>query len=160
MGDPGEPSEEGGEVTQDSEYGGSGSSEYGNSEYGGNGYTFKAPIAPSEEKTKPSITDMMKNPSKVVLMKNMVGPGEVDEELEPEVKEECEQKYGEVLKVKIVEVNNVRDEETVRIFLEFKRVESAIKALVDLNGRFFGGREVQASFYSVEDFHNDRLLDM
>lgn len=26
----------------------------------------------------------------------MVGPGEVDEELEPEVKEECETKYGEV----------------------------------------------------------------
>lgn len=107
----------------------------------------------------------------------MVGPGEVDEELEPEVKEECEQKYGEVLKVKIVEVPNVSDEETVRIFLEFKRVESAIKgmflfsvvsllnlfknilALVDLNGRFFGGREVQASFFKVEDFHNDRLLD-
>ena len=29
----------------------------------------------------------------------MVGPGEVDEELEPEVKEECEGKYGEILKV-------------------------------------------------------------
>jgi len=159
-GDAGEPSEEGGELHQDSEYGGSGSSEYGTSEYGGIGDTFKAPIAPSEEKPKPSITDMMKNPSKVVLMKNMVGPGEVDEELEPEVKEECEQKYGEVLKVKIVEVPDVRDEETVRIFLEFRRVESAIKALVDLNGRFFGGREVQASFYKVEDFHNDRLLDM
>ena len=26
----------------------------------------------------------------------MVGPGEVDEELEPEVKEECEGKYGEI----------------------------------------------------------------
>jgi hypothetical protein len=29
----------------------------------------------------------------------MVGPGEVDEELEPEVKEECEAKYGEVVSV-------------------------------------------------------------
>ena len=57
----------------------------------------------------------------------MVGPGEVDEELEPEVKEECEQKYGEIIRVKIVEVPNVAEEETVRIFLEFKRVESAIK---------------------------------
>ena len=26
----------------------------------------------------------------------MVAPGEVDEELEPEVKEECEGKYGEI----------------------------------------------------------------
>jgi len=159
-GETGDQSAEGTSDQQESEYGGGCSSEYGNSEYGSTSDSFKAPIAPSEEKTKPSITDMMKNPSKVVLMKNMVGPGEVDDELEPEVKEECEQKYGEVSKVKIVEVNNVRDEETVRIFLEFKRVESAIKALVDLNGRFFGGREVQASFYSVEDFHNDRLLEM
>jgi len=148
---------------QDSEYGGVGgaSSEYGASEYGGVGEeSFKAPIAPTtvDDKPRPSITDMMKNPSKVVLMKNMVGPGEVDEELEPEVKEECEQKYGEIIRVKIVEVPDVADEETVRIFLEFKRVESAIKALVDLNGRFFGGREVQASFYNVEDFHNEKLL--
>ena len=29
----------------------------------------------------------------------MVGPGEVDEELEPEVKEECETKYGEIVAV-------------------------------------------------------------
>ena len=57
----------------------------------------------------------------------MVGPGEVDDELEPEVKEECEQKYGDVVKIKIVEVPNVAEEETVRIFLEFKRVESSIK---------------------------------
>ena len=43
------------------------------------------------------------------------------------MKEECEQKYGEIVKVKIVEVPNVADEETVRIFLEFKREESAFK---------------------------------
>lgn len=148
----------------ESEYGGvSGdSSEYGSSEYGGvEDSSFKAPMAPSvvaDDKPKPSITDMMKNPSKVVLMKNMVGPGEVDEELEPEVKEECEQKYGEITKIKIIEVPQVADEEAVRIFLEFKRVESAIKALVDLNGRFFGGREVQASFYNLEEFHTDKFL--
>ena len=62
-------------------------------------------------------------------MQNMVGPGEVDEELEPEVKEECEQKYGEITKIKIIEVPQVADEEAVRIFLEFKRVESAIKGI-------------------------------
>ena len=107
----------------------------------------------------------------------MVGPGEVDEELEPEVKEECEGKYGEIIKVKIKEMPGVVEEEAVRIFLEFKRQECAIKgnikdiylfalyfvlwsflsALVDLNGRFFGGREVCASFYNVEDFHSNCL---
>ena len=51
----------------------------------------------------------------------MVGPGEVDEELEPEVKEECEGKYGEIIKVKIKEMPGVVEEEAVRIFLEFKR---------------------------------------
>ena len=57
----------------------------------------------------------------------MVGPGEVDDELEPEVKEECEGKYGEILKVKIVEIPGVVEIEAVRIFLEFKRQECAIK---------------------------------
>merc|ERR1740130_1644801 len=41
-------------------------------------------------------------PTKVVCLKNMVGPGEVDGELEGEVKEECT-KYGEVMKVLIFE---------------------------------------------------------
>lgn len=94
-----------------------------------------APASSAEQ----SITEMMKAPSKVIMLRNMVGPGEVDDELEPEVKEECNRKYGEVITVHIVEMANVSPEETVRIFVEFTRIESAIKALVDLNGRFFGG---------------------
>ena len=35
----------------------------------------------------------------------MVGPGEVDDELQPEIEEECEEKYGEITKVIIFEVN-------------------------------------------------------
>lgn len=57
----------------------------------------------------------------------MVGPGEVDEDLEPEVKDECNTKYGDVVKVTIREVPNVIPEETVQIYVEFKRIESAIK---------------------------------
>ena len=58
----------------------------------------------------------------------MVGPGEVDDELEPEVKEECNGKYGDVISVIVFEVPNApTPEEAVRIFIEFKRVESAIK---------------------------------
>lgn len=97
------------------------------------------PAAPPEQ----SITEMMKAPSKVIMLRNMVGPNEVDDELEPEVKEECNRKYGEVVTVHIVEMPNVTPEETVRIFVEFTRIESAIKALVDLNGRFFGGELTQ-----------------
>jgi splicing factor 45 len=38
-----------------------------------------------------------------------------------------------------MEMPNQIPEETVRIFVEFSRLECAIKALLDLNGRFFGG---------------------
>lgn len=89
----------------------------------------------------------------------MVGPGDVDDELEPEVKDECNTKYGDVIKVIIFEIPGTIPEEAVRIFVEFKRIESAIKAVVDLNGRFFGGRQVKAGFYSIEQFANLKLLD-
>lgn len=112
-----------------------------------------------KEEEEPTITEIMKNPSKVVLLRNMVGPGEVDDELEPEVKEECHTKYGEVISVVIHEIQDQPPEETVRIFVEFKRIESAIKAVVDLNGRFFGGRMVKATFYDTEKFDNFLLLE-
>ncbi|CAD6222246.1 GSCOCG00000856001-RA-CDS [Cotesia congregata] len=111
---------------------------------------------PAEE---PTITEIMKSPSKVVLLRNMVGPGEVDADLEPEVKDECNTKYGDVGRVLIHEVMDVPPEEAVRIFVEFKRIESAIKAVVDLNGRFFGGRQVKAGFYSSEKLDNLQLMD-
>ncbi|XP_032663183.1 splicing factor 45 [Odontomachus brunneus] len=111
---------------------------------------------PAEE---PSITEIMKCPSKVVLLRNMVGPGEVDDDLEPEVKDECNTKYGDVARVIIHEVMEAAPEEAVRIFVEFKRIESAIKAVVDLNGRFFGGRQVKAGFYSSEKLDMLQLMD-
>ncbi|XP_036373758.1 splicing factor 45 isoform X3 [Megalops cyprinoides] len=102
------------------------------------------------------LTEILKCPTKVVLLRNMVGRGEVDEDLEAETKEECE-KYGKVIKCVIFEISGVSDEEAVRIFLEFERVESAIKAVVDLNGRYFGGRVVKACFYNLDKF---RVLDL
>ncbi|KAM4748579.1 splicing factor 45 [Rhinophrynus dorsalis] len=102
------------------------------------------------------LTEILKFPTKVVLLRNMVGAGEVDEELEAETKEECE-KYGKVGKCVIFEIPGAPDDEAVRIFLEFERVESAIKAVVDLNGRYFGGRIVKAGFYNLDKF---RTLDL
>ena len=64
----------------------------------------------------------------------MVGPGEVDDDLEPEVKEECNGKYGDVVSVIVLELPNAPcPEEAVRIFIEFKRVESAIKGTIILS---------------------------
>ena len=34
--------------------------------------------------------------------------------------------------------------------LQFERAESAMKALIDLDGRFFGGRTVNAMFFPEE----------
>ncbi|KAG7456269.1 hypothetical protein MATL_G00250000 [Megalops atlanticus] len=115
------------------------------------------PAADSAKKSDTNpLTEILKCPTKVVLLRNMVGRGEVDEDLEAETKEECE-KYGKVIKCVIFEISGVSDEEAVRIFLEFERVESAIKAVVDLNGRYFGGRVVKACFYNLDKF---RVLDL
>lgn len=92
--------------------------------------------APAVPEPEPSITEIMKAPSKVVLLRNMVGPGDVDEELEPEVKDECNTKYGEVNSVIIHEAFGTVPEDAVKIFVEFKRIESAIKGLLN-KGKYF-----------------------
>ncbi|CAF0785412.1 unnamed protein product [Brachionus calyciflorus] len=102
--------------------------------------------------------EVMKNMSKVVLLRNMVAPGEVDSDLEAETKEEC-QKYGEVNSCVIYVMSNKSEEEAVRIFVEFKTLPSAIKALTDLNGRFFGGRKVKATFYNLDKLKRNELSD-
>nr|CAB3265467.1 splicing factor 45-like [Phallusia mammillata] len=112
-----------------------------------------------EQQEQKSVTDLLKNPTKVICLRNMVGPGEVDDDLEGETSEECS-KYGTVNKCIIFEMHGVNDEEAIRIFIEFDRMEAAIKALVDLNGRFFGGRTVKASFYDVEKFKSFQLSEL
>ncbi|XP_078098944.1 splicing factor 45 isoform X1 [Sander vitreus] len=120
-------------------------------------FALSLPLADSSKKSDANpLTEILKNPTKVVLLRNMVGRGEVDEDLEGETKEECE-KYGKVVKCVIFEIAVVPDDEAVRIFLEFERVESAIKAVVDLNGRYFGGRVVKACFYNLDKF---RVLNL
>jgi splicing factor 45 len=80
-----------------------------------------------EKKKAQSLTDVMRKPTKVVLLKNMVGPGEVDEDLQPETTEECS-KYGDVANCLVYEIpHGVDESEAVRIFVQFTRLESAIK---------------------------------
>ena len=117
-------------------------------------------IAEADKKKTQSLGSVMKNPTKVVLLTNMVGPGEVDDDLQPEVIEETS-KYGEVNKCLIYEMPpGGPDEEAVRIYVQFTKVESAIKAVIDLNGRYFGGRVVKGSFFSEERFDNFDLAPL
>ena len=71
---------------------------------------------------------------------------------------ECS-KYGGVQSVLIFEVlePGFNPEEAVRIFIKFERVENATKALVDLDGRFFGGRTVSACFFNEDRFKKQDL---
>ncbi|KAJ1258119.1 hypothetical protein BS78_10G049600 [Paspalum vaginatum] len=100
-------------------------------------------------------------PTRVLLLRNMVGPGEVDDELEDEVASECA-KYGTVSRVLIFEITQADfpADEAVRIFIQFERAEEATKAMIDLQGRFFGGRVVQATFFDEEKFGRNELAPM
>jgi splicing factor 45 len=96
--------------------------------------------------------------SRVVLLRNMVGPGEVDDELEAEVKEEAQAKYGPVRQVLIFECVQapgaapVVSEEAVRIFVEFTDAASADRARAGLDSRFFGKRKVSATLFDEARF--------
>ncbi|KAI7999508.1 hypothetical protein LOK49_LG09G02420 [Camellia lanceoleosa] len=99
-------------------------------------------------------------PTRVLLLRNMVGPGEVDDELEEEVGTECT-KFGTVTRVLIFEITepNFPSEEAVRIFVQFERSEETTKALIDLKDAF-GGRVVKATFYDEDKFNKNELAPM
>ncbi|RZC43617.1 hypothetical protein C5167_036570 [Papaver somniferum] len=112
---------------------------------------------PKSEK-KPKSVNINGAPTRVLLLRNMVGPGEVDDELEDEVASECA-KYGTVTRVLIFEITepDFPVDEAVRIFVQFERSEETTKALVDLDGRFFGGRVVRGTFFDEEKFGKNEL---
>lgn len=71
-----------------------------------------------------------------------------DKELADDVKEECEDKYGKVVSIK-VDVDSAGE-----IWVKFDTIEGATKAIAGLNGRFFGGRSIRASFVSEGIFNS------
>ncbi|XP_031346637.1 poly(U)-binding-splicing factor half pint isoform X2 [Photinus pyralis] len=102
---------------------------------------------------------MRKVDSKVVILRNMVGPNDVDETLQDEIQEECS-KFGAVERVIIYNEKQSEDDEyaeiIVKIFVEFTETIEAEKARDALNGRYFGGRMVQAALYDQTLFdHSD-----
>ncbi|KAJ3175005.1 Splicing factor 45 [Geranomyces variabilis] len=97
--------------------------------------------------------------SKVVLLKNMVGSDGVDEDLQQETADECK-RFGAVQQCVVYEVPyQAPDHEAVRIFVAFSAVASARKAQAELNGRYFGGRAVIASFYDEKRFQQGQYED-
>ncbi|KAK3908472.1 Poly(U)-binding-splicing factor half pint [Frankliniella fusca] len=103
---------------------------------------------------------MRKVESRVVILRNMVEPQDVDETLQEEIQDECS-KYGMVERVIIYNERQSEDEDDdaeviVKIFVEFSQMSEAEGARDGLNGRFFGGRKVIAALYDQDLFdHND-----
>jgi len=99
--------------------------------------------------------------SRCIVLKNMVGPEDVDQALEQEVTEECS-KFGLVEKVIIYQEtqNNkqgISEEVIVKIFILFRKSDDARNAVDALNNRFFGGRKIKAEFYDEIKFLNEDL---
>lgn len=96
--------------------------------------------------------------SKVLILRNMVGPDDVDEDLQEEIQEECA-KFGVVEQVIIYKEkqSDADDAEIiVKIFVEFAQPGDVIKGRDTLHGRYFGGRTVQAQIYEQALFdHGD-----
>ena len=102
--------------------------------------------------------DKPATPTRVLLLRNLTGPGEVDGDLEDEVAEECE-RFGAVVRVVIFEVTDAGfpAPEAVRIFAEFVEAESAERCRAEMDGRFFGGRTVRAMSYDEDKFFANDL---
>lgn len=99
--------------------------------------------------------------SKVVILRNMVGPEDVDESLQEEIQDECS-KFGKVERVVIYkekQTDNEEDDQSdvlVKIFVEFSQSVATERSRDALNGRYFGGRLVKAEIYDQALFdHGD-----
>ncbi len=99
--------------------------------------------------------------SSVLLVRNACGAGDVDEELKPELTGECET-FGVVRAAVVWEapeelMATLNGADHVRVFVHFEKGEAAEQAKSALHGRFFGGRQLDVSFYSEDAFKSERL---
>ncbi|XP_014788711.1 poly(U)-binding-splicing factor PUF60-B isoform X2 [Octopus bimaculoides] len=102
---------------------------------------------------------MRKSDCRVMVLRNMVGPEDLDDELETEVTDECG-KYGVVNRVIIYQEKQSEDEDAeiiVKIYVEFSKQEEVELAISSLNGRYFGGRIVKAETYDQDMFDANDL---
>eukprot|EP00160_Parvularia_atlantis_P018823 Unigene7127_Nuclearia_a/m.21860 Unigene7127_Nuclearia_a/g.21860 ORF Unigene7127_Nuclearia_a/g.21860 Unigene7127_Nuclearia_a/m.21860 type:complete len:474 (-) Unigene7127_Nuclearia_a:344-1765(-) len=83
---------------------------------------------------------------RTIMLRDMVQPDEVDDDLEGEIKNECT-KFGTVTRVFIY-----GGEGAVRIFVQFAKPEEAGRANRVFDGRYFGGQRIRSQLYDDTRF--------
>ncbi|XP_070774350.1 poly(U)-binding-splicing factor PUF60a [Enoplosus armatus] len=102
---------------------------------------------------------LRKQESTVMVLRNMVGPDDIDGDLEGEVTEECG-KFGQVKRVIIYQERQGEEDDAdviVKIFVEFSEAAEMNQAIQALNHRWFGGHKVVAEVYDQERFDSSDL---
>lgn len=129
-------------------------------------YNSKKKVVPLFQRAKTTGSEKRFNPKRettTIVVKNVVGPGEVDPDLKAEVVEECS-KYGKILDSKIIDLSTLGlkcdETEAVRIFLKYQDVVQSKLAVEGLNDRFFAGRTLRCTFYDVAKFDKNELVDL
>lgn len=117
-------------------------------------------IGEAGTKTQGSITraPLLVDSSRVIILRNLVGRGQVDEELGSETAAECSA-FGTVLHCLIKEEPDEKictDAEAVRVYVQFDSVAAAERAKSALHNRLFAGRRVLASSYPEAAFMENK----
>jgi len=89
-------------------------------------------------------------PSRCCLMTDMVAPGQVDDMLEGEMRQECS-KFGVVQRIVIYEDHSAGG--AVKIFALFTSPQDAERCRSVMHGRWFGGRTISARLYPEDQFN-------
>ncbi|TIB75375.1 hypothetical protein E3Q22_04034 [Wallemia mellicola] len=109
-------------------------------------------ISKEEARLDREAKDLYGEPSKTIILRNMVSIDEVDNELSQEIAEECN-KNGIVERVVIHTPREYNDPiDAVKILVKFSGLVGAYKNVRELNGRFFGGSQVKARYYPDNAF--------
>ncbi|CAK7567196.1 MAG: Phosphatidylinositol-3-phosphatase SAC1 [Sporothrix epigloea] len=111
---------------------------------GGDATEQQRPILKPRTDVKPPLGVNVNLASRCVVLHNMFDPTEEEgdnwvKELEDDVRQEAEEKYGHVLHVAL-DANFKGD-----IYLKFEKVQGGENAIKGLNGRYFGGRMITAA---------------
>ncbi|KAH8924392.1 splicing factor CC1-like protein [Atractiella rhizophila] len=86
--------------------------------------------------------------SRCIVMRNVFNPAEEtdpnwDVDLRDDIRGECESQFGRIVGI-VVQKESTQGE----VYIKFEETDAAQKAVQGLNGRYFGGKQIQTGFIS------------